>query len=112
MKNLTWQNPEQLFVAQELINKVKSKCCGIKDSDICFSLVFPDYGGSWRYYPPKVGVDSKNGKTKCYAPGRLYSEYDYKELTFSTYWCASVSIKYALKKLDKNIDEILARKAI
>ena len=29
MKNLTWQNPEQLFVAQELINKVKSKCCGI-----------------------------------------------------------------------------------
>ena len=33
MKNLTWQNPEQLFVAQELINKVKSKCCGIKDKD-------------------------------------------------------------------------------
>ena len=32
MKNLTWQNPEQLFVAQVLINKVKSKCCGIKDS--------------------------------------------------------------------------------
>ena len=27
---MTWQNPEQLFVAQELINKVKSKCCGIK----------------------------------------------------------------------------------
>jgi len=32
VKNLTWQNPEQLFVAQELINKVKSKCCGIKDN--------------------------------------------------------------------------------
>jgi len=31
VKNLTWQNPEQLFVAQVLINKVKSKCCGIKD---------------------------------------------------------------------------------
>ena len=30
MKILTWQNPEQRFVAQELINKVKSKCCGIK----------------------------------------------------------------------------------
>jgi len=30
VKNLTWQNPEQLFVAQVLINKVKSKCCGIK----------------------------------------------------------------------------------
>ena len=37
MKNLTWQNPEQLFVAQVLINKVKSKCCGIKvyyESDV------------------------------------------------------------------------------
>ena len=34
MKNLTWQNPEQLFVAQELINKVKSKCCGIKEEMI------------------------------------------------------------------------------
>ena len=34
MKNLTWQNPEQLFVAQELINKVKSKCCGIKDNTL------------------------------------------------------------------------------
>jgi len=31
VKNLTWQNPEQLFVAQVLINKVKSKCCGIKE---------------------------------------------------------------------------------
>ena len=35
MKNLTWQNPEQLFVAQVLINKVKSKCCGIKVKIIC-----------------------------------------------------------------------------
>ena len=35
MKNLTWQNPEQLFVAQELINKVKSKCCGIKVNIVC-----------------------------------------------------------------------------
>ncbi|EXZ27865.1 hypothetical protein M135_3333 [Bacteroides fragilis str. S36L5] len=34
MKNLTWQNPEQLFVAQELINKVKSKCCGIKVDEV------------------------------------------------------------------------------
>mgnify|MGYP000720982281 FL=1 len=37
MKFLTWQNPEQLFVAQELINKVKSKCCGIKEN------IFRDY---------------------------------------------------------------------
>ena len=26
---LTWQNPEQLFVAQELINNIKLKCCEI-----------------------------------------------------------------------------------
>ena len=38
MKNLTWQNPEQLFVAQELINKVKSKCCGIKVKEYGISL--------------------------------------------------------------------------
>ena len=37
MKFLKWQNPEQLFVAQELINKVKSKCCGIKE--IFYELV-------------------------------------------------------------------------
>jgi len=39
VKNLTWQNPEQLgfaasrveelFVAQELIKAIKLKCCGI-----------------------------------------------------------------------------------
>ncbi|MBR3980988.1 MAG: energy transducer TonB [Bacteroidales bacterium] len=42
MKNLTWQNPEQLFVAQELINKVKSKCCGIKVKDKQEYLVYPE----------------------------------------------------------------------
>ncbi|MFS2893978.1 hypothetical protein AAH018_22495, partial [Phocaeicola vulgatus] len=31
------QNPEQLFVAQELINKVKSKCCGIKDQENAYN---------------------------------------------------------------------------
>jgi len=39
VKNLTWQNPEQLFVAQELINKVKSKCCGIKDNEEIFCSI-------------------------------------------------------------------------
>ena len=38
MKFLTWQNPEQLFVAQELINKVKSKCCGIKEYNFLVGL--------------------------------------------------------------------------
>ena len=50
MKNLTWQNPEQLFVAQELINKVKSKCCGIKDKKFSFR--------EKKIYPiPKEGMD-------------------------------------------------------
>ena len=39
MKNLTWQNPEQLFVAQVLINKVKSKCCGIKVNKIKSAII-------------------------------------------------------------------------
>ena len=39
MKNLTRQNPRQLIVAQELINKVKSKCCGIKVSDILTNTI-------------------------------------------------------------------------
>ena len=39
MKNLTWQNPEQLFVAQELINKVKSKCCGIKAKEEIYRVL-------------------------------------------------------------------------
>ena len=43
MKNLTWQNPEQLFVAQELINKVKSKCCGIKEEQKSSSIFEEDY---------------------------------------------------------------------
>ena len=38
MKNLTRQNPEQLFVAQELINKVKSKCCGIKENEDTYNV--------------------------------------------------------------------------
>ena len=31
MKFLTWQNSEQLIVAQNVINNVKLKGCGIKD---------------------------------------------------------------------------------
>jgi len=37
VKNLTWQNPEQLIVAQELIIKVKTLSCGIKEK-INFTL--------------------------------------------------------------------------
>ena len=52
MKNLTWQNPEQLFVAQELINKVKSKCCGIKDN-----IIFKDnYLDCLREYKKNINL--------------------------------------------------------
>ena len=52
MKNLTWKNPEQLFVAQVLINKVKSKCCGIKDDKIYTSTVNTQDYVAWKdgYY--------------------------------------------------------------
>ena len=52
MKNLTWQNPEQLFVAQELINKVKSKCCGIK-----VNLLYKQFESTRK----GVNVDEVNG---------------------------------------------------
>ena len=40
-------NPEQLFVAQVLINKVKSKCCGIKDDK---KEIARSFYGSALYY--------------------------------------------------------------
>ena len=55
MKNLTWQNPEQLFVAQELINKVKSKCCGIKGNNI-FKLLIAA-GLSWVHTENEYSYD-------------------------------------------------------
>ena len=71
MKNLTWQNPEQLFVAQELINKVKSKCCGIK----VIEKLWPDNSGNdermhkaigrlrsfLRKIDPSLSIINKNG---------------------------------------------------
>ncbi|MCS2385038.1 hypothetical protein NXY25_16650 [Bacteroides thetaiotaomicron] len=54
MKNLTWQNPEQLFVAQELINKVKSKCCGIKVENK--GTMDPKALNQWKFVPEKWTV--------------------------------------------------------
>ena len=68
MKNLTWQNPEQLFVAQELINKVKSKCCGIKgDEDSKSMLPFLKVGWN-NLFSAKIclknDVDSEDKRIK------------------------------------------------
>ena len=59
MKNLTWQNPEQLFVAQVLINQVKSKCCGIKVDII----------------KKEKYINKKNVGTKSYKVGHGEQEY-------------------------------------
>ena len=70
MKNLTWQNPEQLFVAQELINKVKSKCCGIKGHDQVKDNTNEEYnadiaieGGEFRV---SQEITLKAGETKTF----------------------------------------------
>ena len=69
MKNLTRQNPEQLFVAQELINKVKSKCCGIK---VSLDEIFPIH---------KAEEVLQFGKYKGKSLGDIYTT-DYQYL----YW--------------------------
>ena len=56
MKNLTWQNPEQLFVAQELINKVKSKCCGIKVKGKVPLNTSKDYASEVSSYTKGLGI--------------------------------------------------------
>lgn len=68
MKNLTWQNPEQLFVAQELINKVKSKCCGIKDfknayGNNAIASLLLDFA---QKHMPDLLADIKNGHNEVY----------------------------------------------
>jgi len=42
VKFLTWQHPEQLILAQDVINNVKLKSCGIKDE-----LKLPGMEGCW-----------------------------------------------------------------
>ena len=74
MKNLTWQNPEQLFVAQVLINKVKSKCCGIKGGMKSAEKDFNDMNLSdvtefnTKYGTAKRGRN-ENGETVILRPG-------------------------------------------
>ncbi|MDC2211989.1 hypothetical protein [Bacteroides thetaiotaomicron] len=79
MKNLTWQNPEQLFVAQELINKVKSKCCGIKvqqNNDLVEMVIWNDEWMNVRATLCKGGSlsSAKNKMLICSAQVK-YSDY-------------------------------------
>ena len=75
MKNLTWQNPEQLFVAQELINKVKSKCCGIKvDIPTTLDVKAQVLASDGKRYGPtengNIGIDNPTADVKT-AKGSL-----------------------------------------
>ena len=74
MKNLTWQNPEQLFVAQELINKVKSKCCGIKVMEKPWNVKFP-YKTDYPYFKLMWRLGRKMELVKLYILHRLYRIY-------------------------------------
>lgn len=63
MKNLTRQNPRQLIVAQELINKVKSKCCGIK-VDIFLMELAHEKGSYIHVVEEEVGIPYSLKKEK------------------------------------------------
>ena len=86
MKNLTWQNPEQLFVAQELINKVKSKCCGIKDYiakirkkprdvDALPHTLNKNYVFVFRFYAWKIGYFFIFVKVKTWCYGQVHQSF-------------------------------------
>lgn len=83
MKNLTWQNPEQLFVAQVLINKVKSKCCGIKG--LLFSKYSILYDVVDREFPLEVAVEDQEAFVKNLLPlvDNVYSIYDLTDDDFA-----------------------------
>ena len=87
MKNLTWQNPEQLFVAQVLINKVKSKCCGIKDNQ--------NFGHAIVCIGVEESDEFEDTPTKlfCIDPGFLISN--------TSYWNCMIMLP---KKYDDNTE--------
>ena len=71
MKNLTWQNPEQLFVAQVLINKVKSKCCGIK----VYNTFYPHFNGGVGMSCYYRIAEFLGGKLEQIANAKMYDKY-------------------------------------
>ena len=89
MKNLTRQNPRQLIVAQELINKVKSKCCGIKVYEVGPESFLP---------PPTVKSALLNIKRK-----HLFFDFKIKAKYLAFISCLlekpDLSVKTALKSI-------------
>ena len=97
VKNENWDKETSMF----------GKARYVYYSNYCFSLVFPKRTyGNWWYYPPKMISDDTYIMKRCCKPGRLYSDNDFKELSFGTYRKAHHVIIRALIELSKNINEI------
>ena len=100
VKNENWDKETSMF----------GKARYVYYSNYCFSLVFPKRTyGNWWYYPPKMISDDTSIMKRCCKPGRLYSDNDFKELSFGTYRKAHHIIIRALIELSKNINEMLHR---
>lgn len=100
VKNENWDKETSMF----------GKARYVYYSNYYFSLVFPKRTyGNWWYYPPKMISDDTSIMKRCCKPGRLYSDNDFKELSFGTYRKAHHVIIRALIELSKNINEILHR---
>ena len=105
MKNLTWQNPEQLFVAQELINKVKSKCCGIKDKK----------NGLWYelqgdYYIPCLTLPTEKEHKPIGLWGQRHKRYlqEHKRAVYTTLLTSGKLNRY-LADIDEQAAEMMFR---
>ena len=76
MKNLTWQNPEQLFVAQVLINKVKSKCCGIKDK--INKIYFQNFESSLEFTLSTTKINNNLKISQKFSRKKSHNSFPYK----------------------------------
>jgi hypothetical protein len=84
VKNLTWQNPGQLFVAQELIKIVKLKCCGIKDLQKHITSA-PKHKILLRPNLPKVQGKVSQISCLCTILGAFWAEKIHRTDTISVY---------------------------
>ena len=68
---MTWQNPEQLFVAQVLIKNIKLQCCGNQNKYITNVLIYDMFAGSGmdamgNYGSPLILLQEAKGENKQY----------------------------------------------
>jgi len=93
VKNLTWQNPEQYFVTQELKKEVKLKCCGIKvlslhteDNNQMNKVVYNLFSNALKFTPSGGSVslafriDGDNAVISVADTGKGISDSDYVQM--------------------------------